>query len=747
MADIGKLTARIGADTTRLRGDLARGSKMFRGFSGSVVKSIGSIVAMTGAIVGTVGLFKALKSVTKIGAEFEQSIIKAGAVMRASESEIKSLTAAARKMGEQTEWTASQAAESLTFLGMAGFSAAKAISALPGTLDLATAGGLDLGRAADIASDALTAMALPVEELSRVNDVFIGTITRSNATIETLAESFKYAAPLANAMGYSIEELSGMLGMLGKAGIRGSMAGTGLARSMLMANKIAREYGLTSSDLLDVLDGLREKGFSATQVIEKFGILAGKTAGILFNVTKETKEFQKTLTKTGGEAKTLADKVRSALIGTYRELQSTIEAVKLELFELYKEDLKVAIKDITQLIRENKNEIVAFVGVIKESVVDTIRFIGILIDAYKPVAELFEKINKINPVKILGTKLFPEKMILPQIEIVVVGDEEIAEAVQKLRDMKAALDGNAEAAERLGHTSKDVSAALNTIGKNAKESAAGLQQIDDAFSRIEESFRKLYDLGPVKITGEYVSPLDQLDIGADIERVDRMVELYRDLAASGRSTAEELQSLWGEYARQRGVQIQSESDQLLTMGVSAEIVAATMADRYRQLNDEMRDIFGEQGSWMADWAEQVSADMQNGFANTFFAWMEGEVEGLRGILEGLAKSIQQSISRIIAQKAAEKIVGAMFGVPQMAAGGMVTRPTLAMVGEAGPEMIIPLDKMRDPKFWSELTGGAGQGDIHVTQNIQTPNPSAFQDSQSLIATQLAGAVAAARRNM
>jgi hypothetical protein len=70
-----------------------------------------------------------------------------------------------------------------------------------------------------------------------------------------------------------------------------------------------------------------------------------------------------------------------------------------------------------------------------------------------------------------------------------------------------------------------------------------------------------------------------------------------------------------------------------------------------------------------------------------------------------------------------------------------------MVGEAGPEMIIPLEKLRDQKFWSELSGNAGQGDIYVTQNVQTPNPSAFQDSQTQIATQLAAAVQAARRNM
>ena len=104
---------------------------------------------------------------------------------------------------------------------MAGFEAQESIAALPGVLNLATAGNIDLARAADIASNALTAMQLPVEELGRVNDVFIATITRSNTDMEMMAESFKYSAAQANAYGYSIEQLSAMIGILGSAGIQG----------------------------------------------------------------------------------------------------------------------------------------------------------------------------------------------------------------------------------------------------------------------------------------------------------------------------------------------------------------------------------------------------------------------------------------------------------------------------------------------------------------------------------------------
>jgi hypothetical protein len=355
--------------------------------------------------------------------------------------------------------------------------------------------------------------------------------------------------------------------------------------------------------------------------------------------------------------------------------------------------------------------------------------------------------------------------------------ESIAEFNNKLNDLLIALSQGYDAINDYDRVQRELGTTLAdgilTLQKSA-QAAEELRNANVEVVKSVEDMRTAYEkffgmkageaptgmkpISPVKAPGEYISPLNQLDIGADIERMDRQIELYRDLANSGRMTVRELQSLWSDYSRMRDVQIQAESDQLLAMGVNADIVAATMADRYRQLNDEMKDIFGEMGQEMTRWAQDTANIMQNAFGHTFFEWMEGRVRGLRGILEGITQDILSMMNRIIAQRAAEKITSALFSaggtpmptfpVPELAAaGGMVTRPTLAMVGEAGPEMIIPLEKLRDQKFWSELSGNAGQGDMSVIVNVQTPNPSAFQDSQTQIATQLAAAVQAARRNM
>ena len=154
-------------------------------------------------LAGAAGIGMVVKSVIKMGMQFQQSMAVVRGVTRATEKEFLGLQNIAKKLGETTEWTASQAADALKFLGMAGFSANKAMKALPGTLDLATAGNIGLGQAADIATNALTAMQLEVGQLGRVNDVFVATITRSNTNMEMMAESFRYAAPVARAYGIS----------------------------------------------------------------------------------------------------------------------------------------------------------------------------------------------------------------------------------------------------------------------------------------------------------------------------------------------------------------------------------------------------------------------------------------------------------------------------------------------------------------------------------------------------------------
>jgi hypothetical protein len=404
MANIGELTAYLGLDTKGLQGDMMKAQGMFTRFSTTGIKSIVGVTKAIGVMGGAVAAFGAtiggamlLRSIDKIGTEFEQSMAIVGGVMRATQKEIEALEESARRMGETTEWTASQAADSLKFLGMAGFDANKAMAALPGTLDLATAGNLELGRAADIATNALTAMQLPVEELGRVNDVFVGTITRSNVNMEEMAEAFKYGAPVANAFGYSIEELSGMIGMLGNAGIKGSMAGTQLAMAIQKANEIAGKFGYTSSDLLDVLEDMEKSGMTNADYMQLFGIRAGRAALVLRDAIQPTKDFQQTLGQTSNEAKKLADTMRDTIGGAKKVFASVIESIKIDIFELFRNDLKATIESLTEWLQENRDQIVAYA----DGIINIFKGIG---GAIKAVWDFLPKLPRVNTASIESVK-------------------------------------------------------------------------------------------------------------------------------------------------------------------------------------------------------------------------------------------------------------------------------------------------------------------------------------------------------
>jgi phage tail tape measure protein, TP901 family, core region len=191
-----------------------------------------------------------IKSIT-IGAAFESDMAKVAAVSRASDEELKTLTKTARQLGAKTQWSASEAAQGMQYLAMAGFKTNEIIETMPGMLNLASAGAIDLASASDIASNILTGFGLSASDMNRVGDVLTNTFTQSNTTLQGLGATMKYAAPVAKAMGVSIEQAAAMAGKLGDAGIQGEMAGTTL-RSVLLRLSAPSEKAAVALDALGV---------------------------------------------------------------------------------------------------------------------------------------------------------------------------------------------------------------------------------------------------------------------------------------------------------------------------------------------------------------------------------------------------------------------------------------------------------------------------------------------------------------
>lgn len=192
----------------------------------------------------------------KVAADFEAGMSKVGAITRASAEDMQKLTAQARELGETTQFTARQAADAMSYLGMAGWNTEQIMAGMPGLLALSAASGTDLARVADIVSDDLTAFGLSADQAQHMADVFAVTITRTNTNVEMLGDTMKYAAPVAKAFGASMEETSALAGLMAGNGIKASQAGTALRSGLLrlagppkQAAKALDDLGISMSDV------------------------------------------------------------------------------------------------------------------------------------------------------------------------------------------------------------------------------------------------------------------------------------------------------------------------------------------------------------------------------------------------------------------------------------------------------------------------------------------------------------------
>ena len=218
-------------------------------FSGAV----DSLILTKTAIAG---MAQPLIGAVQTAAKFEAAMSKVGAITNADAADMRELTDAARELGEKTQFSASQSAEAMQYLGMAGWKTKEIIAGMPGLLNLAAAGGTSLAKTADIISDDLTAFGLEADKAAHMADVFAYTITNSNTNVEMMGETMKYAAPVAQAFGATMEETAALTGLMANSGIKASQAGTALRSGFLRlagppkaARKAMDALGMSLSDI------------------------------------------------------------------------------------------------------------------------------------------------------------------------------------------------------------------------------------------------------------------------------------------------------------------------------------------------------------------------------------------------------------------------------------------------------------------------------------------------------------------
>ncbi|MBW7990052.1 MAG: phage tail tape measure protein [Planctomycetes bacterium] len=307
-----------------------------------------ALKVVRGAVIGFFAAFAGISAVsaaTSIIAGFGETMAEIAGVAQATVEEFRSFIEITRELGAITRFTAQEAGEGLLFLSRAGFSAIEAVQALPDTLDLATAGMLDLGTAADTASNILKQFELDASETNRVVDTLVNVANSANTNVLQLAEAMKFVGPVANALGISVEKTASLIGVLGDAGIQASMAGTNLRGAFLAllnptrkAKNALADVGLTSqqvnpeiNDISVVLERLRDANLSAAGAGKIFGRRNVSAAIILAKSVERVDELTEATEKNTGVARRNARLIENTLAGAFRSLKSAAQELILGL--------------------------------------------------------------------------------------------------------------------------------------------------------------------------------------------------------------------------------------------------------------------------------------------------------------------------------------------------------------------------------------------------------------------------------
>lgn len=335
------LTVRIGAETSGLQRSLTQASTSLRSFADQAQR-----VGQTMSVALTAPIALMSREILQTAGNFQYAMNRVGALSGSTGQMLDRLRAKAMLMGATTAFTATDAANALGFMSMAGMRAADQLEALPRVLQLAASAGLDMATAADIITNVLAGMKMPVEELGRLNDTLVRTFTRTNTSLTQLGDAMKYVAPVAAAARVEVEAVAAAIGFMGNAGIQGSMAGTSLrgAISRLLAptdqiseamERIGARVVFFDDGAMNLIETLRTFEPHAQNVnalMTIFGQRAGPgIAAILGQGIDALEAFNLELMLAEGTAARIQGATMQGFRGSLASLQSAVEALGLAI--------------------------------------------------------------------------------------------------------------------------------------------------------------------------------------------------------------------------------------------------------------------------------------------------------------------------------------------------------------------------------------------------------------------------------
>jgi len=690
----------IGANLSGLTRGLKVASSKMRRF-GSQAKSLGTNLSrsISAPLIGLGAIS------VKTFSSFEAEMSKVKAVSGATADQFKRLESQAKELGATTTFTATEVAGLQTEFAKLGFTASEIDKVTESTLYLAQAGGAELGRAAEVAGATLRAFGLEAAETGRVTDVMAKSFATSSLDMESFAEAMKTAAPIAKATGVSMEETSAMLGALANNGIKGSIAGTALKKILSELHQEGkpmrqtfRELASQNINLAEANDLVGERAKGALMILtEQMGIVDGLT-----------ESYQ----NSEGAAAAMAEEMMDNTAGAFKTLQSATEGALIELGEAITDN--EIFKKVLQGLTETMGKITdAIRGMSDAELYNKVVLGGLL--AMVPLV--------IAAVGSLTLAFGSLTAAMGPLGIALAGVTALYLALRKEVDLTQEAVDKAVGSEDQEQGLKDLQERFDLLSGSIRQQIKDIKKYKDNYSN------PFYDVEETKRYKDLMSALDSLR--KKREQVREGINKIREAQRANNEETEEGEKVTKKY---------ESSVQALAKTLDADLYPSQ-----KRVGDLLGDTFTQVHGKLIGLNQQIvnlgeplnqAIDLTGGLALQFSQNLGNAIAGAIVHGESFSESFITALKAMAAQLIATialvavlaallviatgglgglslqslgvgmKAVAASSGIqiPFLAEGGIVTGPTLAMIGEGGEsEAVIPLSKL--PQI-AGATGGA-----------------------------------------
>lgn len=619
----------------------------------------------------------------KAGSEFDTAMSQVAATSGKTVAEIQDLRDFAKEMGSTTSFSAKQAAEGLNYMALAGYDAEKSMKMLPTVLNLAAAGAMELGAASDMVTDAQTALGLSIEGTTTLVDQMALTSSKSNTSVSQLGEAILKIGPTARNMAGGTKELNQVLGLLADNGIKGSEAGTHLRNILLSMNtsKVKDAFHELGVEIFDAEGNMRSLSDIFPELSKAMDGLTSedRTAMLskLFNKTdlasvnsllgtsaERWEELGLAIDDAGGSAKKMADTQLDNMQGSLTLLKSALEGAGIAISDV----LAPYVKKLAEFVQS----LISKFNALSPDIQKVIVIIGVLVAAIGPLLVIMGLIS--SGLGVITGALAGLSAPIIAVGAAVVGLVAVfATAYAKSESFRNAVNGLAKS--------------ISGMFMNAVKSIAA--QLKQLFTEIQSLGKELgINLGPAfNAIVPAIKAVAKLLIGTLKRHIELVIAAVRILVAVIRAIVGPVKAAFSAISN----------------------AAVNMYGRVKNVFGKVKDALT--GPFEA--AKNV---------------IKGIIDKIKGFFNFSVKAPHIPLPHFAIKPSGWKIGDLLKGVkPSLsidwyAKGGIFNSPTIAGIGEAGPEAVVPLDKLW--KKLGEINGG-------VVININGTNKDPYEIAQEV----------------